>query len=253
MAVSVNASSQPANNVHVLFHGMVKWDITYAFMKLLLRSRSVFCTASLWIIWVLAHVLLSGCSCIHWLNSGPIVMHSMLDEKPSFPQRRSGARCQEGTGQMKSSHLVWSHSCNDVLYECHSVRMHVLEGTILTINPGIVLRWMWLYSPFPVRRIGFNPHFAYFLGCKVRIGHPGNKRISHWSMPCALHWTQSDDAQPIWELLHKAQMQGLCGTIHRWSRSILCTCRKRRNFHRHNILWVKFLRGLIFVGKSSPL
>ena len=28
--------------------------------------------------------------------------------------------------------------------------------------------------------------------------------------------------------------------------------RKRTNFRGHNISWVKFLRGLIFVGKSSP-
>ena len=28
--------------------------------------------------------------------------------------------------------------------------------------------------------------------------------------------------------------------------------RKHTNFCGHNILWVKFLRGLIFVGKSSP-
>ena len=30
------------------------------------------------------------------------------------------------------------------------------------------------------------------------------------------------------------------------------TYRKHRNFHGHNISWVKFLWGLIFVGKSSP-
>ena len=32
----------------------------------------------------------------------------------------------------------------------------------------------------------------------------------------------------------------------------LVSYRKRTNFCGHKILWVKFLRGLIFIGKSSP-
>ena len=135
------------------------------------------------------------------------VRHSMLDGKNFLVTKGMGARSQEGGRQRK-----WSPLCLEP-FRWRDVPWAYILNTIMSQH------WHYFQSTQPCfscsgqfRRISFNPCFAHFFGAVPRLDIPVNPKdwliVLHFAyfLGCNLRIVQ-----PIWGLLCKAWIQGCTG------------------------------------------